>query len=246
MEQILKTPIPTYFKYVLKYCGFENIVSIATIVEDDINYFVEEVRKGNVTNYYQSKWGQVDVLEGSTKNAEDFNFSRGHRKLLMYIVSFLKKRLEDHGADCLTNSIKSVAEKKRPAEDCSCATRKRVKTSHDPSQNVRLVVSHINLVEQKEVLIKKAVASLIRCAPGTYVQVCVLINQSIKFVNDFLLSKLKNDIIPTAPSCGCSYCTYCEVTEYFRKYSATLRIFANSWIRTGDAYGRRTFAKVEL
>lgn len=77
VERKLKSTIPSYIKYVLKYCGYENCHTIATIEDNDLEYFVGEVRKRGITNFFSGKFGIINALQGSNKSEENFEFSRG-------------------------------------------------------------------------------------------------------------------------------------------------------------------------
>lgn len=44
IEDKLKDPVPAYIKNILKCCGYNNGISIATIEDTDIKYFEQEVR----------------------------------------------------------------------------------------------------------------------------------------------------------------------------------------------------------
>lgn len=176
IEQKLQTPVPPYFKYVLKYCGYENGVSIASIDDVDIKYFVEKVRNGDVINYYKSKLADKDVLKGSVKNMENFDFSLGHRKFLMYIVTFLKNHIEEHGNDSFSQTLNSSHAIKRQAQQSSCPPRKILKrpnTVLDPSEKCLVELPHADLRRQEGILIRKTITSLINHAPETYVKVSV-------------------------------------------------------------------------
>lgn len=87
-----KHPVPSYFKNVLKACGYNNGLTIASIEEEDIAYIESEVRNENVTEYFVEleQLEERDVLEGSTKNKDNFVFTLGPKKFLMFIVNYLK------------------------------------------------------------------------------------------------------------------------------------------------------------
>lgn len=91
VERKLKVPIPAYIKNVLKFCGYDNCHSIATIEEQDFEYVEAEVRNGGITKFFEGEIAANDVLDGSTKTEENFEIIRGHRKLLMAVVKFVKE-----------------------------------------------------------------------------------------------------------------------------------------------------------
>ncbi|XP_037035616.1 uncharacterized protein LOC119073857 isoform X2 [Bradysia coprophila] len=138
IESELKTPVPTYFKYILSYCGFNNAVSIASIDDDDISHFVKEVRKGNVSKYFRPLIGDRDVLEGSTQTVENFEFTRGHLKYLKHIVMFLK-------------------------ENCKTTSKSKPKTNSKQSEwKAELSLSEMekDIEKHRQILCKKLVTTL--------------------------------------------------------------------------------------
>lgn len=172
IEQKIQTPVPPYFKYVLQYCGYENAVSISSIDNDDVDDFVAEVRSGKVTEYFQTKLGDKDVLEGSNKNMENFDFSRGHRKFLMYIASFLKEHIEDYGIDSF--SVSSNLGVSKPAQQSSRRPPKRLSDSNIsivPSKKILVELPQEDLKKQKDILNSKTITSIITYAPEAYVKV---------------------------------------------------------------------------
>lgn len=162
--------MPAYFKYILKYCGFENGISIAKIDDNDIPYFIQEVKNENVSNYFQPLIGNQNVLEGSNKTTENFEFSRGHLKYLMYIVRFLKNYVDENGVDCFSleqppkcNGIK------RPIEETVSSSRKRMKHAPTPDS------SNEHIVKQEGILLGKTIMSVIMHTSQVYVKVSVTI-----------------------------------------------------------------------
>lgn len=90
--------MPPYIKNVLQYCGYENCHTIATIQEDDLDYIESEVRKGGITTFFEGK-SIEKILEGCTKLIDDFEISRGHKKLVIAAVKVVQEKLECNGAD---------------------------------------------------------------------------------------------------------------------------------------------------
>lgn len=87
----MKVKVPAYIKHILEHCGYDNCYSIATIEEEDFDYLKNEVLKGTIC--------AEKVFEGSSKSIEDFEFSRGHQKLLIVVVKFVKAILDASGVD---------------------------------------------------------------------------------------------------------------------------------------------------
>lgn len=163
--------MPAYIKYVLKACGYENGISISTIENEDIQYFVEEVKNRNVSNYFKSILRETDILEGSKKTVENFVFSHGHIKLLMYIVRFIKNFIEENGPNSLSIEVVSKPNSgvKRPAIGVAFAPRKRIKSSPS-NEDPGTLLSEI-IKKQEEVLLIETFMSLITHLPETYVKV---------------------------------------------------------------------------
>lgn len=99
VEKTLKISIPSYIKNVLTYCGFDNVHTISTIEESDLEYIATKVRKGGVIHYFSNELGIENALLGSNKSERNFEFSRGHRKLLLVIVELVKQNLNENGVD---------------------------------------------------------------------------------------------------------------------------------------------------
>lgn len=159
-------PVPTYIKHILHVCGYNNGISIATIEDEDIGYFVSEVRNGNVSKYFESLSRERDVLEGSTKTVQNFEFSRGHLKYLKYVVQFLKNYVEENGIDCFTK--KQPQENygiKRRIQETASSSRKRMKP--ETSENDE------GIKKQEGILLGKTIMSVITHTSEIYVKVSV-------------------------------------------------------------------------
>lgn len=95
----IKIEIPPFIKFVLKFCGYENFYTISAIEENDFEYFENQVRKGGIIEFYQGEVAAEDVLKGSTKDVNNFEILRGHRKLLLAVINVVKERLEENGPE---------------------------------------------------------------------------------------------------------------------------------------------------
>lgn len=84
-------------------CGFDNCYTIATIEENDLEYFQGEILKGNLTKFFKNKTSDgfllENVLEGSNKSEKEFEFRRGHQKLIISIAKLVKENLDKNGID---------------------------------------------------------------------------------------------------------------------------------------------------
>lgn len=182
----MKTPVPKYFKYVLKYCGYDNAISIASIVEDDIEHFVSEVRNGNVAKYFKSinaeTEAETDILEGSMRTIKTFEFSRGHIKFLMSIAMFLKTYIEKNGPHSCTmevdvNTKKRMKNKKLENKATFVPKKKKISTATNAEQVVDTLKNmEIPMVaKHQSILIKKMLTSLQQKTPRLYAEVSKLV-----------------------------------------------------------------------
>lgn len=99
-EEKMRIKIPLVIKHILELCGYDNCYSIATIEDRDIDYIANEVRKG--------KLGAEMVLKESVETIKNFEFTRGHRKLIMAIAKFVKTILDSSGANGVPISVKQT------------------------------------------------------------------------------------------------------------------------------------------
>lgn len=156
VEAKLKCAIPSYFKNVLTACGYDNKITIASIDENDLQYFEQEVRNGNVSQYFECI-DEFNILEGSTKTVESFEFTRGHKKFLLLIRDFLKHHLKETGPDSLTLQMPlSGFLSKTPSEE------------NKENQN-KGFTGDVNI--QQGILMCKIVMSLINTTPEMYAKV---------------------------------------------------------------------------
>ncbi len=177
IEEKLNTTVPPYLKYILKYCGFNNGISIASIDDEDIEHCVREVKNGNVGKYYESLVGEKDVLEGSLKTTANFEFSRGHIKFLKSIVEFLKKHAEQNGPDSfVTTKKKKIAKNKKT--DAPSALKKKVKYSHNNNMRSPLEISSgmkEDVGRHTKILCNKLTTTLKSLTPKLYGKVSLFI-----------------------------------------------------------------------
>ncbi len=156
----------------MKCCGFNNGITISSIDDEDLQHFVNEVKNGNVSEYFSKLIGNTaDVLQGSMKTKDDFEFSRGHLKFLKAIVEFLKKYGEENGWDSF--SIQSVA--KRPNDqNAPVANKKQKRVPSNPS-NIHVDTLLIkNLAKQKGILWSQTITSLLTNAYQIYIKVRII------------------------------------------------------------------------
>lgn len=171
IEDKPKTPVPNYIKYILQYCGYNNGISIASMQgDDDIQYFVDQVKNGNVSNFFEP----INVLESSSKTRENFEFSRGHLKFLMAIVDFLRKYGEENGWTFFSNCQPNRGTKRRIQQTTTTSNkRKKVESNVSVNQNIEELVNE-DCRKQKGMLLSRTIMSLLTHAPKIYVEVCTL------------------------------------------------------------------------
>lgn len=161
-------------------CGYNNGISIALIEEEDIAYMEGEVQNGNVAKaFIGSK--QKKIFEGSTKDKDNFEFTMGHKKFLLFIVNFLKKHSAEHGSNSFTSIHTMNVERlqsKRKAKSCiAVRSSKKIKSSVLESTNEITEVSiRDSLSMEKSNLLTKAITSLINHSPEMYVRTRVRVN----------------------------------------------------------------------
>lgn len=145
------------------------------------------MRKGNLTKFFDKKTPEgLNVLDGSTKSAEDFEFSRGHQKLIISITNLVKQTLDENGLDGFAETSKSKAKKKKSANTWSDVPRKLRKNSSEvasevssnlqrpdvESNAVNIVInSNQEIFAHQSTLVKKALKSLQVLTPLMYKKV---------------------------------------------------------------------------
>lgn len=130
VEREFKGPIPTYIKNVLKYCGYENCYTISTIEESDLEYIQTEVRKGDITKFFEENRSEASsegisldkILEGWRRPVEEFEFSRGHQKFIMLIANLVKENLNKNGVNGFAGTKAGTSQAKRRKPSTSRVT----------------------------------------------------------------------------------------------------------------------------
>lgn len=174
----------------MKYCGYENCYTISTLEEIDLDHFQTEVRKGNMAKFLEDNLSegivQKDALEGSTKSVEEFEFSRGHQKLIMAIAKLVKENLNENGVDGFAET--STEKKKKSASNMSPRKRQKYSAGKQVMKSNLRKPETMNLGENsyrlscdennvavhdahRTVLVTKALASLINLTPKMYEKV---------------------------------------------------------------------------
>lgn len=189
-------PIPTYIKNILKCCGFENCYSISTIEENDIAYFEQQVRKGALTKFIEGSISENlspdNVLEGYVeRSGEEFEFSRGHQKLIITIARTVKENLEKNGIDGFELSKGYPLKARKNYSTCKLSDEpyKRRKNSSvelgtdstllepdvEPSfEDSELSADEIVTIHRNK-LVKQAVVSLKKITPAMYKEVSTVL-----------------------------------------------------------------------
>lgn len=226
VEKNMKILIPKYIKCILTYCGYNDCHTIATIEETDLGYFINEVRQGKVTNFFR-KLGINNALEGSTKSAENFEFSRGHQKLLMIVVGLVKQNLNDYGADIFTAELtkmnKNTRKNKTKDSTKDYLPRTTNGRTNKPMKETKLTMPTIITLDRAEVSQNDLFLK-------PYQKICVLHEDIIKHQTTLLTKAVSSLSIHTPKM-------YQEVST--RIYANTLLSFLNKRIRIDLAYSSR-------
>lgn len=186
IEKKMNVTIPTYLKNVLNCCGYDNCHSIATIVNGDIEYFADEIKKGSGSNGFKDKLpsgnGTDELMEGCIDNIEASpSLSRGHIKLLLAIVQVVKNTLETEGSGSFTlksrlkptsisvrscDGVSGTVEEDN-ASNASTVHKKRFKFSTSSPVSIESCFNETADTEKiaRSTLIKKAMVVLITHTP---------------------------------------------------------------------------------
>lgn len=90
IEQNVKVGVPKYIQNLMESQGFDNIVSIKRMTQEDID-FLESFGKSEKYEKKIPKDANRAHYYGSAANKEDFEIVRGHRKLIEEIIEYAKK-----------------------------------------------------------------------------------------------------------------------------------------------------------
>lgn len=180
VEDKLRTSVPKYIKNVLKVCGYNNGIALASIEEGDFDYLEGEVRNGNLMKYFAGFEERI-VLYDCTKSIQNFEFTRGHKKFLLFIASFLKAHSEENGLNSFTSEtaqpkvrdVKNLKYKRRAKSRIVNVPYKKMKISSCNSDENHTIPARDDLSLQRINLLKKALMSLIKHTPDMYVGACV-------------------------------------------------------------------------
>lgn len=163
----MKTKIPTYIKNVLWCCGYDSYFTISSMDESDIEYFETEVRKGNFNKKFESLFehdeNPSNMLEGSVKSLDDFEITRGHRKLILAVSKFVEETLKQKGIDAFFEPSKPN-KKKHSSTNRIAAPMKKQKI-YEPGQEPG---DENDLEHHRKTLIEKAMAVAINVTPDLY------------------------------------------------------------------------------
>lgn len=170
MEKNINCKVPAYFKNILKACGYENAITIASIEEEDVKYFEEEVRNGKVAKYYEGMEA-INILDGSTKNEENFEFTRGHKKFLISISDFLKNYSKENASDSVTLPLKNSSEKKFKKISSDLSSTCNIKLPNKQQKNIHDADANRDLNLLQGILTCKVIMSLIHITPAMYATV---------------------------------------------------------------------------
>lgn len=184
IEQKMKIVIPPYIKNILVCCGYDTSHVIATIGDTDIEYFVDQVRKGKVRKFFHDKINPQDVMAGCSSSIENFEFVRGHLQLLKAIVKTVRDTIEVHGVSGFSLDLPKalpaagIKDSKTTSSKTPAASVYRKRFKFSPSTLVggngidKNDDSILPLQTERSTLMQKIVRTLIVHTPNFFVQVC--------------------------------------------------------------------------
>lgn len=163
----------------MAYCGYDNLHTIATIEEDDLEYITIEVRKGGITNYFSNEFGIKNVLHGSNKSEHNFEFRHGHRKSLMIIVKLVKKKLNEKGVDAFIVEVSKPKEYNRKSQKDMKETKDMSVSTSELDLNLTETYSkasfHENFINLQAKLLIQTVRSLYVHSSDMYDEASILL-----------------------------------------------------------------------
>lgn len=107
LESTLKIEIPVYIKNVLYFSGFDNLLSLMTLNENDISE-IESFVRFDIVNFLEENNRSPEVFHIFADNIEKFRIMLGHKKLLFKISDYIKEK----GLKSLSSKINQNTEKK--------------------------------------------------------------------------------------------------------------------------------------
>lgn len=171
VEEKINCAVPAYFKNILKACGYDNVITIASIEEKDVQYFEEEVKNGKVAKYYEES-GTIKILDGSTKTETNFEFTRGHKKLLLFISDYLKNYLKDNDPNTSILPLRWASKKSSSLALANSVSKSVSQMSHNnlPSKHQNNTTDREAKLQQG-ILTCEIIMSLINTTPALFVAV---------------------------------------------------------------------------
>lgn len=187
--------------------------TIALIDDEDIQYFEEEVKSGKVSAFFESVDG-INVLDGSMKTVENFEFTRGHKKFLLKIRDVVKTSLENDGTKSTfsTKQNKPEAVKRKitdktksstiPQKKFKCCSTDLSRADRDLPSSIDVPFSMEDMKKERNVLLGKVISSLIRHTPEMYVaariKVLFMANELRPFFYTFTAEYVANTALDMA------------------------------------------------
>lgn len=214
VEKKLKITIPTYIKNVLLYCGYDNIHTISTIGENDLENIVAQVRKGGIVDYFSNKtWNALyNPLQGSNKSEENFEFRLGHRTLLMLIVNILKQNLVNMSPVEEGVEVPTLIKHDESAANFSLNHNQCIPT---PS-------FHEDIINFQATLLKKTIQSLFTHSKEMYDKVCTCCALRYNFFR-YLLFQNRFQNMEIIGEKICNDLVYVRFENRKRLYSAEIK-----------------------
>lgn len=170
VEREMKMPIPSFIKSFLRYSGFENCHTISKIEEIDLEFIENYVRKASLKDDFANGF---DVSDFPVDLSENFQFSRGHKKLILAIAKLVKQKLNEDGV----YAFSMEKPKKRAIRNSNAAPAKILKLSSTECSSQDQVfedsVSLNVMREHKSVVLRNMILSLIARTPEMFADVSV-------------------------------------------------------------------------
>lgn len=84
--------VPSYIRNILKLNGFNSVMSLRFLDEEDLNEIENFVKSGGMLRILPSDANLNDFYGPFLESRTDFQFLRGHRKVLKYVSSFVREK----------------------------------------------------------------------------------------------------------------------------------------------------------
>lgn len=104
IEIITGFVVPMYIRNVLKFHGFDSALTVRLMDEEDIKEMEKFARSGVMQRISAGEVNLQDFYGPFVKSTKDFQFLRGHRKVLKDIAQFIREK----GSHNITDSLNEI------------------------------------------------------------------------------------------------------------------------------------------